>query len=734
MISKNLFFKLEKEEWKRKLWLAALAFLAFFFALPVGMALNLSNTAERYDEMVESGQIMLVSRAESLTQTALNYVSASENGMMIFLVMVSAVVCGAASFSYLHNKKKVDFYHSIPVKRPMIFSVAFLVGILIPAAAYALNLLVAVGVAAGYSVSPGEILPLAAEGWAFHMLYFWFLYSVTVLAMMMTGNLVVGLLGTMVFFLYFPALGAVISGYFSTFFKTYLPLAGERRIMDTLGRISPASLYLMAYNGLQSGEGTASLIVASVIAAAAVTALSVLLYQKRPSEAAGKAMAFPASRPVIRIALVVLLALSGGLFFWSLHSANGWAVFGVVTGAVLCHCIVEIIYHFDFRKLFTHKLQLAVCTVASLSVLFCFKNDWLGYDAYLPEADQVAEAAIDLGNDYWISYDQIVRDENGTLVKKYRSDLDYQFEQMKITDLQPVLEIASKGIEYSLKEEREDQGEEYWTVVSIQYTLSNGRKVQRRYNMPLSEAMDAVKELWQNAQFQEGKYPILSMGAEEAVRAEYRVSSSGTTLQTAAFSSKEQVEELLQAYQEELRMLDIETMEKENPVAQIRFLNEAEAAYADEKRKNDEIYDSWVQDCAYYPIYPSFTRTLELMEQAGIDPETVWDNVQVEEITIEDSYAVTEKGSSDLSPSSERYVFYQVNFRSQEEIEEILQTAVLGENFGMNWLAEMEFPEIYITIRNENGSQETVSAKFPKGEIPDFVSQALAAERENERQ
>ena len=218
MISKNLFFKLEKEEWKRKLWLAALAFLAFFFALPVGMALNLSNTAERYDEMVESGQIMLVSRAESLTQTALNYVSASENGMMIFLVMVSAVVCGAASFSYLHNKKKVDFYHSIPVKRPMIFSVAFLAGILIPAAAYALNLLVAVGVAAGYSVSPGEILPLAAEGWAFHMLYFWFLYSVTVLAMMMTGNLVVGLLGTMVFFLYFPALGAVISGYFSTFF------------------------------------------------------------------------------------------------------------------------------------------------------------------------------------------------------------------------------------------------------------------------------------------------------------------------------------------------------------------------------------------------------------------------------------------------------------------------------------------------------------------------------------
>lgn len=733
MTSKNLFFKLEKEEWKRKLWLAVLAFLVFFFAMPVGLALGLSNAAERYDTMVKSGQIILVSRTETLTQTVLNYVSASKNGMMIVLMIAAAVVCGAASFSYLHNKKKVDFYHSIPVKRATLFAAAFLTGLLIPAAAYALNLVLALGVAAGYGVSLGTVASSAAVGWAFHMLYFWLLYSVAVLAMMMTGNLVVGLLGTTVFYLYFPALGSVISAYFSTFFRTYLPTYGERTIMDILERISPGSLYLLAYNSLQPGEGAASLIAVSVIAAAAVTALAAILYQKRPSEAAGKAMAFSVSKPAVRIALVLLFSLSGGLFFWGLHSTSGWAVFGIVAGAVLCHCIVEIIYHFDFRKLFAHKLQLAVCTAAGLAVLFCFKNDWLGYDTYLPEADQVAEAAVDLGQDYWITYDEIVRKEDGSAVRNYKNDLDYQFEHMKITNLQPVLEIAAKGIEYGLAEDQENSDEgEYWTTVNIQYTLKNGRKVRRRYyRMPLSEVMDAVEELWEDPQYQYGKYPILSKSETEVVRAEYRVSSGGTVLQTAELSSGEQVQELLRVYKEELRGLDIDTMKSENPIAQLRFLDETEAEYADVKTEEDS-YDSWAQDGGYYPVYPSFVRTLELMRQAGMEPETVWDHVQAEEIIIEDSSAMAQESSEDFMASSERYIFYQVSYRNQEEIKEILANAVLEDYLNMNWLAEIETPVIYITIRNENGSQSNVTARFPVGEEPDFVVQALKAELENQ--
>ena len=48
MTSKNLFFKLAKEDGKRRVWLAALSFLVFFFAYPIVLALQLSNVKKEY--------------------------------------------------------------------------------------------------------------------------------------------------------------------------------------------------------------------------------------------------------------------------------------------------------------------------------------------------------------------------------------------------------------------------------------------------------------------------------------------------------------------------------------------------------------------------------------------------------------------------------------------------------------------------------------------------------------
>ncbi|MFR2692054.1 MAG: hypothetical protein ACLTBV_14015 [Enterocloster bolteae] len=57
-----------------------------------------------------------------------------------------------------------------------------------------------------------------------------------------------------------------------------------------------------------------------VLAFLAVTTLDLGLYRKRPSEAAGKAMAFKKSMPPIRILLVLGIGLAGGMFFWSLQT------------------------------------------------------------------------------------------------------------------------------------------------------------------------------------------------------------------------------------------------------------------------------------------------------------------------------------------------------------------------------------------------------------------------------
>ena len=58
-------------------------------------------------------------------------------------------------------------------------------------------------------------------------------------------------------------------------------------------------------------------------------------------------------------------------------------------GALISHCVIEVIYHFDFKKLFAHWPQLILAAALSMALFFSFRFDWWGYDSYLPEAENV---------------------------------------------------------------------------------------------------------------------------------------------------------------------------------------------------------------------------------------------------------------------------------------------------------------------------------------------------------
>ena len=202
MTSGSLYFKLLKEDFRRRLWAIALVFLAFFFTLPIGLALNMENAANTnyyryndYEPFIQDAAMTDLQYKTRLlelkTEVVLNGVEYG-NGMIAFLMITAAVVIGVSSFAYLHNKKKVDFYHSIPVRREALFGVQFSGGIFIVGAAYGLNLLLLTGVAMSYGVPAGRILGAMAGGWALNMLYYALMYSTAVAAMMMTGNIVGG--------------------------------------------------------------------------------------------------------------------------------------------------------------------------------------------------------------------------------------------------------------------------------------------------------------------------------------------------------------------------------------------------------------------------------------------------------------------------------------------------------------------------------------------------------------
>ena len=112
MTSKNLFFKLMKEDLKRRLWAIALVSLGFFFFYPVVTAV-LAGEIKQYVDYAKG--------LKEYTRTVTNWLSV-ECGMTVFMMMVTSLICGLSSFSYLNSKSKVDFYHGIPVRREKLLS------------------------------------------------------------------------------------------------------------------------------------------------------------------------------------------------------------------------------------------------------------------------------------------------------------------------------------------------------------------------------------------------------------------------------------------------------------------------------------------------------------------------------------------------------------------------------------------------------------------------------------
>ena len=113
-------------------------------------------------------------------------------------------------------------------------------------------------------------------------------------------------------------------------------------------------------------------------------------------------MAINTSKVIIKVPLVLVFGTAGAMFFYSIEPSLGWTIFGNIVGVVLSHCIIEVIYWGDFKKLFSHEKTLAACLAVSLAVLLSFYFDLFKFDAYVPEESQIAYASVDFNKDSWV--------------------------------------------------------------------------------------------------------------------------------------------------------------------------------------------------------------------------------------------------------------------------------------------------------------------------------------------
>ena len=209
------------------------------------------------------------------------------------------------------------------------------------------------------------------------------------------------------------------------------------------------------------------------------------------------------------------------------------------------------------------------------------------------------------------------------------------------------------------------------------------------------------------------------------------------------------MQEILLAYKEELTALTLEERSKETPVTSLRFLTVAEDDYLQYiSASRHPNYDGYfflddMNQVNFLPVYPSFTKTIALLEENGSGLTKAVFAEDVESITIYagydeemDAYAALDGEivyEQTYDREIGRYTITLENDGSEEtikKIQEVLDSVVLSDMAQMNGLQPYDNSfSVRILLRNETmgtGSSKEAFGNyvFRYGEVPEFIRTA----------
>lgn len=724
MTSKNLFLKLQREDMKRRVWSIALSMLGFFLLFTVVCAMEVSNYAYRIENVGKFDPNI----KEWIYNQIINFIGPA-NELVLMITMVCAVICGLSGFFYLHSKKKVDLFHSIPVRREKLFAATFINGLLIYIVPYLINLLLCLLILAVNKYMTVEVFLAGLTAFGLNILYYTLIYTIAIIAVMLTGNIVVSFLGAGVFYLYGSFILGIKDLYFNQFFSTYFTINNTERLIVEM---SPLGNYVSTASRIADGYDVdilTTIILVSVITIALII-FAVFLYKKRPSEAAGKAMAFEISRPIIKLALVIPLSLAGGILFMSISSGHNmaWLIFGLVFALLISYGIVEIIYNFDIRKAFNGIYYLIGSAVGVAIIVCIFQFDIFKYDEYIPKKNDVKSVSVSInGLDGHMRYFDLYYN---SLRSVYNSN--YEIDNMEITNFEPAYELAKIGIEQVKKMKSVTENDEamYMTtniaseanknyIFNVKYTLDSGRKVYREYTLPVNETYDLVQTIYNDLDYKKVHYPIYQWDVNKVGEI-----SCYNEFEDKTFSlSTPEKKQLIDIYIDELNNHSLDDNINLQPIATLGF------------EYNKLLFN--------YYVYPTFTNTIKFINDHGFDGTRVVGTKDIKEIyvenykiTLEDieaekyghTYAVTrEMAPKEVNgPPMDREG--TKTYTDPALINEIYSALIRDDHYRNNsiFIDVENSIDVIVTIKTDDyGNFITRSYYFKTNEIPEFVKEDI---------
>ena len=580
MTSRISYSKLSKENRKRNLGIALITVLAFFVKA-VLFVMGMKNS-EAYNDII------------ALLRP---------NSMMAGVVIGIAVVSAGSTLYYLHSKKQTDFYESIPVKREALFRMAIQNSLLV----FMIPLVVEEAiefVVAGRQILGGGVFAVG-EAILWYLFIFMATWLTMALAMIMTGNIIVGVLGFGVFATYFPiVLYNIFPLYAGSFFSTYSGNTADSIYNSITNCLSPVWLGLRGMTNVNNSTATQiKYMVLLLLWIVVLYVLCQILYGKRPAESAGRAMAFPKANTVIKVLLVIPSALYSGVIFYSLGNADSifWLIFGVIFGAIVVHALIECIYQFNVRAAFSHKKHLIFVLLASLLIMVSFTADLFGYDRYVPEASKLESVTIKPSNantyGYWgKGQEGLTGDAMNLALSAIKESVEVKNNSKNTKDSSSYYESRGSFLFKSISKKEVTSSD---IEIAATFRTKNGNVKTRNYTLRSKKARELYNKLYATREFKSDIYSLYTGNYNDIKE----ISWSGVETEYLNLT-KEEKKQFFDTYLSELDGLTYNDVQKVVPIGSI------DISVGGTAESTDAIQDT-------YYIYPSFKKTIAFLQQKG---------------------------------------------------------------------------------------------------------------------
>lgn len=704
MTSRNSFWVSSVENHKRRIWVWIIAVLVQITSYVGVLTVYLS----RIKMWNEEGDYIRAEEFQSALYQATQDALGFQDNLMVILMGLGFMI-GMQGFSYLYDRKKVDMYHSVPVDKNKRFLVIYVNGIIIYLSTTFASLLAGVILAAVQNAVNVEVMAVIGVGFLWNFLLFLVMYHTAILAVMLTGNRFITLFASGIFALYEMMLYILFDNLQEAFFETK-----DSFYVSQEPKLSAVSDYLDHISEIKNLGSVREMATTALpfygkwfLLAAAILAAAWLCYRKRPSEAAGKAIAFPISEPVIKVAIVIPAAI--GLGMWVYGAGYGDTILAFVTmtaGGVIGSAVMEVIYDFDLKSVFRHLISSGIAMAGIVIIFFIFKEDIFGYDKYVPAEDKVESAAVVLSEypEFW--------DENFNYVDISETTA----EKMHITNLEPILKLAFKA-----QQEEPDKMKDP-RKMHVLYRLKSGRKAGRGFYIDFDNPANAelLNQIIGTEEYKEGTYQVMT--DKESFEQMQAMSYSNGATEVALPADDGQ--KLREAYVKDMAHFDFKLARNSRPCGEIRIRFPNWRSYSLDVYESFENTKAYLKKMeAYYPVMlnPEDIDSITVTNYHNEVDETYGDTI--------DAYGAGTVFTSEFSYDESRSV--SETFYAQEEFEEILPV-VYPNNLQAIWHNYDETDsnyDVYITFKKDtaypyNRSNYGFNYKFYTGKVPEFVDEA----------